>query len=126
MEPTKQTLLIGGLLVDVYSHPGATSSSTDQNPTTDSDIPIHALFFLHGRTESAQYKYVVDIAKVIFDESYSSLGGGERKKDLIIVAFGARDDGGNHGKRLVDQQRNLAWGEDPAKKNDQHAYVAAA
>ncbi|KAG1764184.1 Alpha/Beta hydrolase protein [Suillus placidus] len=117
MEPTKQTLLIGGLLVDVYSHPGATSSSTDQNPTTDSNIPIHALFFLHGRTESAQYKYVVDIVKVIFDESYGSLGGEERKKDLIVVAFDHR----NHGKRLVDQQRNLAWGEDPAKKNDQHA-----
>lgn len=78
MEPTKQTLLIGGVLVDVYSHPTSSPSSID---------PIHALFFLHGRSESAQEKYLVDTVKVIFGESYGSGVGGERKKDLIVVAF---------------------------------------
>ncbi|KAG1847600.1 Alpha/Beta hydrolase protein [Suillus subluteus] len=107
MEPTKQTLLVGGLLVDVYSHPTSSSSSTD---------PIHALFFLHGRFESAQEKHLVDTVKSIFDESYGS-GGGERKKDLIVVAFDHR----NHGTRLMDQKRNFAWSEDPAENNDQHA-----
>ncbi|KAG1847598.1 hypothetical protein F4604DRAFT_1594399 [Suillus subluteus] len=111
MEPTKQTLLVGGLLVDVYSHPTSSPSSTD---------PIHALFFLHGRFGSAQESYVVNIIKAIFDDSYGpGSGGGERKKDLIAVAFDHR----NHGSRLVDQKRNLAWSEDPAKNNDQHAYV---
>jgi pimeloyl-ACP methyl ester carboxylesterase len=105
MELSKQTLFIGGHLVDVYSHP--TSSSTN---------PIHALFFLHGRFDSAQEKYVVDTVKSIFDESYAGVGG-ERKKDLIVIAFDHR----NHGKRLVDQQRNFAWSKDPAKNNDQHA-----
>jgi hypothetical protein len=78
MEVAKQTLLIGGLPVDVYSHPTSSSSSTN---------PIHALFFLHGRFDSAQDKYIADIVKVIFDESYA---GGERKKDLIVVAFVSR------------------------------------
>lgn len=109
MELAKQTLLIGGLLVDVYSHP--TSSST-----SSSTKPIHALFFLHGRFGSAQDKYYVDIVKAIFDECHAGVGG-ERKKDLIVVAFDHR----NHGTRLVDQQRNLAWSKDPAKNNDQHA-----
>ncbi|KAG2105168.1 Alpha/Beta hydrolase protein [Suillus cothurnatus] len=109
MEPTKQTLLIGGLPVDIYSHPTSSSTSTD---------PVHALFLLHGRFGSAQVEYLVNTTKVIFDESYSSESGGEeRKKDLIIVAFDHR----NHGARLVDQKRNLAWSEDPAKNNDQHA-----
>jgi hypothetical protein len=80
MEPTKQTLLVGGLLVDVYSHPTSSTSSTD---------PIHALFFLHGRSESAQEAHLVDTVKVIFNESYGSGSGvsGEMKKDLIVVAF---------------------------------------
>jgi hypothetical protein len=30
----------------------------------------------------------------------------------------------NHGMRLIDQKRNLAWSEDPAENNDQHAYVS--
>ncbi|KAG2105169.1 Alpha/Beta hydrolase protein [Suillus cothurnatus] len=110
MEPTKQTLLVGGLLVDVYSHPTSSTSSTD---------PIHALFFLHGRSESAQEAHLVDTVKVIFNESYGSGSGvsGEMKKDLIVVAFDHR----NHGTRLIDQKRNLAWSEDPAENNDQHA-----
>lgn len=108
MEPTKQTLLIGGLVVDVYSNTTSSPSSTD---------PVHALFFLHGRFGSAQETYVVDTIKVIFGESYESGVGGERKKDLIVVAFDHR----NHGTRLVDPKRNLAWSEDPAKNNDQHA-----
>ncbi|KAG2151240.1 Alpha/Beta hydrolase protein [Suillus bovinus] len=107
MEPTKQTLLIGGLLVDVYSHPTSTSSSTH---------PVHVLFFLHGRFGSTQDQNVVGTVKAIFDKTYGS-GGGERKKDLIVVALDHR----NHGTRLVDQQRNFAWSKDPAKNNDQHA-----
>ncbi|KAG1836211.1 Alpha/Beta hydrolase protein [Suillus subalutaceus] len=107
MEPTKQTLLVGGLLVDVYSHPTSRPSSTD---------PIHALFFLHGRFGSAQESYVVNIIKAIFDESYGpGIGWGERgRKILSPLPL-------NHGSRLVDQKRNLAWSEDPAKNNDQHA-----
>lgn len=79
MELAKQTLSVGGLPVDVYSHPTSSSSSS----------PIHALFFLHGRFGSAQKKYVVDIVKGIFDKSYTGVGG-ERKKDLIVVAFVSR------------------------------------
>ncbi|KAG2046848.1 alpha/beta-hydrolase [Suillus hirtellus] len=107
MEPTKQTLPIGGLLVDVYSHPTSTSSSTH---------PIHVLFFLHGRFGSAQDEYMVNAVKVIFAESYG-LGGGERKKDLIVVTFDHR----NHGTRLVSKQRNFAWSKEPAENNDHHA-----
>ncbi|KAG0700568.1 Alpha/Beta hydrolase protein [Suillus ampliporus] len=105
MDPSKQTLLVGGLVVDVYSHPSAT------DPTT----PIHALFFLHGRYGSAQRPYVIDTIKTIVN--YGSGGASPRKKDLIVVAFDHR----NHGTRLVNKQRNLEWSEDPRKNNDQHA-----
>ncbi|KAG2139331.1 Alpha/Beta hydrolase protein [Suillus clintonianus] len=124
MDPTKQTLLVGGLVVDVYSHP----SSTD--PT----IPVHALVFLHGRFGSSQHADVVTTAKAIFDVNYGSGAGSPRTKDLIIVAFGTDlridvdghgvghgQDHRNHGTRLVNIERNFSWNPDPAKNNDQHA-----
>ncbi|KAG0700567.1 Alpha/Beta hydrolase protein [Suillus ampliporus] len=107
MEPSKQTLLVGGLIVDVYSHPSA----------TDPTIPIHALFFLHGRLGSAQVPYFVNSIKTIFNVNYGSANPSPRKKDLIVVAFDHR----NHGRRLVDNQRNFVWSKDPKKNNDQHA-----
>lgn len=76
MDPSKQTLLVAGLNVDVYSHPSA----------TDPTIPIHALFFLHGRGGSAQHRDVVTTVKTVFDVTYRS-GASPRKKDLIIVSF---------------------------------------
>ncbi|KAG0700573.1 Alpha/Beta hydrolase protein [Suillus ampliporus] len=110
MDPSKQTLIVGGLIVDVYSHPSA----------TDPTIPIHALFFLHGRTGFAQNRDVVTTVKAIFDANYgSAVAASPRTKDLIMVAFDHR----NHGTRLVSEQRNSRWSEDPAKNNDQHAYV---
>ncbi|KAG0700566.1 Alpha/Beta hydrolase protein [Suillus ampliporus] len=107
MDPSKQTLVVGGLLVDVYSNPSA----------TDPTIPIHALFFLHGRLGSAQIPYFVNSIKTIFNVNYGSANPSPRKKDLIVVAFDHR----NHGSRLADQQRNFQWSKDPKENNDQHA-----
>ncbi|KAG0700571.1 hypothetical protein DFH29DRAFT_1054639, partial [Suillus ampliporus] len=104
-EPSKQTFIVSGLIVDIYSHPSA----------TDPTIPIHALFFLgHGRLGSAQIPYFVN---TIFDVKYGSANPSPRKKDLIVVAFDHR----NHGRRLVDKQRKFQWSKDPKKNNDQHA-----
>lgn len=128
MEPSKQTLLVAGLVVDVYSHPSA----------TDPTVPVHALFFLHGRTGSSQGRDVVTTMKAIFDVTYGS-DASPRKKDLIVVSFvshlelsrslpyygyAGHQDHRNHGTRLVDMRRNLGWNEHPEHKNDQHAYVA--
>jgi len=106
MDPSKQTLVVAGLNVDVYSHLSA----------TDPNIPVHALFFLHGRGCSTQHRDVTTTVKAIFDVTYGS-DASPKKKDLIIICFDHR----NHGTRLVDMQRNLGWGEDPVKSNDQHA-----
>ncbi|KAG9311766.1 hypothetical protein JVU11DRAFT_8009 [Chiua virens] len=116
------TFIVGGIPVDVHSHRDA----------VDSTLPVHALFLLHGRTDST--KSVVPIARSILEFNYEP--GTARKKDLIIIAYASilrstcrllasltrRDqDHRNHGKRLVDPQRNQAWHKDPAKNNPQHA-----
>jgi len=106
MDASKQTLVVAGLNVDVYSHPSA----------TDPSIPVHALFFFHGRGGFAQDRDIVTTVKTIFDVTYGS-NASSRKKDLIVISFDHR----NHGTRLVDTKRNLGWGEDPETKNDQHA-----
>ncbi|KAG0700574.1 hypothetical protein DFH29DRAFT_1054643 [Suillus ampliporus] len=108
MDLSKKTLVVGGLVVDVYSHPSV----------TDPNIPIHALFFLHGRYGSTQHRDVVTTVKAIFDVNYKSADGASpRTKDLIIIAFDHR----NHGTRLVNQHHNSRWRENPVKNNDQHA-----
>lgn len=76
MDAFKQTLVVAGLNIDVYSHPSA----------TDPSIPVHALFFLHGRGCSAQHRDVVTTVKTVFDMTYGP-DSPPRKKDLIIIAF---------------------------------------
>lgn len=68
------SLLIGGIPVDVYSHPSCATSS----------LPVHALFVLHGRTQSA--KAVEPIINGILDYNYSSERV-HRTRDLIAIAF---------------------------------------
>ena len=75
MEPTQQTLLVAGLNINVYSHPSA----------TDHTVPVHVLFFLHGRGRSAQGRDVVTIMKSILDATYGS--DASPRRDLIIVSF---------------------------------------
>jgi hypothetical protein len=72
MELAKQTLLVGGHPVDVYSHPTSSSSSS-------STSPIHTLFFLHGRFGSAQEKYVAILLKVL---SMGVMRAGRGRKTL--------------------------------------------
>ncbi|KAF8122677.1 Alpha/Beta hydrolase protein [Boletus edulis] len=96
-------ILVGGIPVDVHSHRDGSNSS----------LPVHALFLLHGRTLSTES--VVPIAKSILEASYAP--GVNRKRDLIIIAYDHR----NHGRRLVDPLRNQGWHKDPAKNNPQHA-----
>lgn len=66
-------IFVGGILVDVHSH----------RDSVDSNLPVHALFLLHGRTLSKAS--VVPIAKSILESSYGL--GVNRKRDLIIIAY---------------------------------------
>lgn len=75
MDASKQTLVVAGLNVDVYSHPSA----------TDPSVSVHALFFFHGRGGFAQDRDIVTTVKAIFDVTYAS--NASRKKDLIIISF---------------------------------------
>ncbi|KAH0834800.1 Alpha/Beta hydrolase protein [Lanmaoa asiatica] len=99
-------IFVGGIPVEVHSH----------RDSVDSDLPVHALFLLHGRTNSTHS--VVHIAKSILEINYGS--GTHRKRDLIIIAY-ANQDHRNHGKRLVDPLRNEGWHKDPARNNPRHA-----
>lgn len=91
MDAFKQSLVVAGLNVDVYSHPSA----------TDPSIPVHALFFLHGRGDSAQHRTVVTTVKTVFDVTYGP-DSPPRKKDLIIVAFVSITSNARNGYVIID------------------------
>ncbi|KAH7882421.1 hypothetical protein F5I97DRAFT_1939454 [Phlebopus sp. FC_14] len=92
-------LVVGGIIVDVYSH------SDGKDPA----CPVNALFLLHGRTSAKED--VETTARAILDLTYGPQGA-DRKRDL---------DHRNHGSRLVDTHRNGGWHKDPAQTNAQHA-----
>ncbi|KAJ8481398.1 hypothetical protein ONZ51_g6024 [Trametes cubensis] len=104
---SKQTLVIAGITVNVFSRPSAV------------DAPVTVLFLLHGRTRSDADSE--PIARGILEEvgrqREESQAQGTQADDLIIVTFDHR----NHGARLVDKLANWHWEEDPAKSNVRHA-----
>ncbi|KAI0654679.1 Alpha/Beta hydrolase protein [Cubamyces menziesii] len=104
---SKQTLVIAGITVNVFSQPSAV------------DSPVTVLFLLHGRTRSDADSE--PIARGILEEvgrqREGSQAQGTQADDLIIVTFDHR----NHGARLVDKLANWHWEEDPAKSNVRHA-----
>ncbi|OSX59075.1 hypothetical protein POSPLADRAFT_1151946 [Postia placenta MAD-698-R-SB12] len=106
MPVSKQTLNVGGIAVHVYSTPSA----------TDASAPVSVLFFLHGRTGSAQdSEWVAESTLGWIDEQRKA--SGKSAEDLLIVTFDQR----NHGARVVDLHSNSGWREQPPAKNDRHA-----
>ncbi|KAF9818795.1 hypothetical protein IEO21_02575 [Rhodonia placenta] len=106
MPVSKQTLNIGGIAVHVYSTPSA----------TDASAPVSVLFFLHGRTGSAQdSEWVAESTLEWIDEQRKA--SGKSAEDLLIVTLDQR----NHGARVVDLHSNSGWREQPPAKNDRHA-----
>ncbi|KAI0827204.1 Alpha/Beta hydrolase protein [Trametes gibbosa] len=105
-EPTRQTLVIAGLTVNVHSQPKATKP----------DTPIVVMFLLHGRNGTAHR--MGGFVQGIFDEVHARRAKhGGQAQDLYIVTLDHR----NHGKRLVDKQANQGWFDDPEQNNDRHA-----
>ncbi|KAI0635458.1 Alpha/Beta hydrolase protein [Trametes polyzona] len=108
-EPTRQSLVIAGLNVNVYSQRNATSP----------DKPVVIMFLLHGRNGTAHR--MLEFVQGIFEEVYthreSCRGRGPEAHDLYIVTFDHR----NHGKRLVDKKANQGWFDDPEQDNPRHA-----
>ncbi|KAG8216433.1 Alpha/Beta hydrolase protein [Butyriboletus roseoflavus] len=66
-------IFVGGILVEVHSH----------RDSANSNLPVHALFLLHGRTQSTNS--VVHVAKSILEINYGP--GTHRKRDLVIIAY---------------------------------------
>ncbi|KAI9450132.1 Alpha/Beta hydrolase protein [Lactarius psammicola] len=99
----KETLNVAGLSTNIY-----TRANLRDKPTSE---PIVVLFFLHGRTESADQ--VDPTARAAFSwAAEKEASSREVPRDFMVVTFDQR----NHGKRMVDQRGNLGWG----KKADQH------
>ncbi|KAJ8520000.1 hypothetical protein ONZ45_g3144 [Pleurotus djamor] len=96
----KRTLLVSGLQVNVYCHPSALSKK----------LPVSALFFLHGRTNSMQK--TEPIIKSLVMQAHSA----STQKDLYVIALDHR----NHGTRLVNNQANLDWKEVAAVRDVSH------
>lgn len=97
------THVVGGLPVNVHAQSRGSGS-----------VSVIVLFLLHGRLESpADYDHVV---QALLDD------GIVYTRDLFVVTFDHR----NHGHRLVSEQANYGWTQDPTdkKNNERHAYVA--
>ncbi|KZT02542.1 alpha/beta-hydrolase [Laetiporus sulphureus 93-53] len=103
--PIKQTIAVGGITVHVYSQPNATNAA----------VPVAVLFFLHGRTGSAQEcEWVAQSTLKWTEEQRKSTG--KQAQDLLIVTLDQR----NHGARIIDVQANSGWREQAPAKNDRH------
>ncbi|KAG6853967.1 hypothetical protein C0991_012114 [Blastosporella zonata] len=112
MSSTKDTLVIAGLGINIYS----------AAPTIVAERKDVVVFFLlHGRYGSAEQ--VDPIARSLIEQTKGKARG------LLVVTFIylaiPLQDQRNHGKRLVDRQGNNAWSTDKtsAKHNERHALV---
>ena len=77
---SKQTLVVAGITVTVYSQPGATRPET----------PVVVIFLLHGRTGSARKmeEFVPGIFEGVTDAYRSRHNSAEgQPQDLCIVTF---------------------------------------
>ncbi|KAK7678524.1 hypothetical protein QCA50_018396 [Cerrena zonata] len=101
MSVSKNTLLIGGLNVNVYSLP-----STFR--------PISVLFLLHGRTRSSADNE--GVAEQLLKEISEKDRASSSNLDLLVVTFDHR----NHGSREVNSLANIGWNEF-GLNNDRHA-----
>ncbi|KAG5723862.1 hypothetical protein E4T56_gene9837 [Termitomyces sp. T112] len=104
MSLTKQTLVIAGLEVNVYSASSTTIAERKE---------VVVLFLLHGRYGRAEE--VDPIARSLIEQTQTST----RARSLLIITFDQR----NHGKRLVERKGNEAWSKDKtsSKHNERHA-----
>ncbi|EJF57019.1 hypothetical protein DICSQDRAFT_140743 [Dichomitus squalens LYAD-421 SS1] len=105
LKPHKETVVVAGLPVNVFSDRGATKPET----------PVAVMFLLHGRTGSAKRMetYVNDF----FEEIRARRSAHKGSQDLIIVTIDQR----NHGARMVDERANMGWFSEPEKNNERHA-----
>ncbi|KAJ3002130.1 hypothetical protein NUW54_g6015 [Trametes sanguinea] len=110
-EPKRQTLVVGGITVNVYA----------QHKATRPDAPVAVMFLLHGRNGSAlkMEEFVYGIFEEVHARRRKAAGGGAEgeARDLYIATFDQR----NHGKRMVDKKANQGWFDDPEQNNDRHA-----
>ncbi|KAG6861243.1 hypothetical protein C0995_002365 [Termitomyces sp. Mi166 len=105
MSLAKETLVIAGLEVNVYS-----VSSTIIPERKE----VVVLFLLHGRYGSAEE--VDPIARSLIEQTQAKKS---KTRSLLVITFDQR----NHGKRLVERKNNDAWSKDKtsSKHNERHA-----
>ncbi|KAH9057891.1 Alpha/Beta hydrolase protein [Lactarius vividus] len=77
---------------------------------------VIVLFFLHGRTKSADH--IDPIARAAFSwAAEKEASSREAPRDFMVVTFDQR----NHGKRMVDQRGNLGWGKNANQRDERRA-----
>ncbi|KAH8994813.1 Alpha/Beta hydrolase protein [Lactarius akahatsu] len=104
----KETLNVSGLSTNVYTRANLRDKRSSE--------PVVVLFFLHGRTESADL--VDPTARAAFPwAAEKEATSREASRDFIVVTFDQR----NHGKRTVDQRGNLGWSKKADRHNERHA-----
>nr|VWO99637.1 Phosphate import ATP-binding protein PstB (EC (ABC phosphate transporter) (Phosphate-transporting ATPase) [Ganoderma boninense] len=112
----KETIVVAGLPVNVFSDPGSGGrAEVDANASAG----VVVMFLLHGRTGSARRMetYVTDIFAEIRARRGADAGAQLQAQELLIVTIDQR----NHGKRMVDERANMGWSTDPDKNNERHA-----
>ncbi|KAH9011894.1 Alpha/Beta hydrolase protein [Lactarius pseudohatsudake] len=104
----KETLNVAGLSTNVYTRANLRDKRTSE--------PVVVLFFLHGRTESADY--IDPIARAAFSwAAEKEASSREAPRDFIVVTFDQR----NHGKRMVHQRGNPGWGKNADRHDERRA-----
>ncbi|KAI9428741.1 Alpha/Beta hydrolase protein [Lactarius indigo] len=104
----KETLNIAGLSTNVYTRANLRDKRTSE--------PVVVLFFLHGRTESADH--IDPTARAAFSwAAEKEASSREAPRDFIVITFDQR----NHGKRTVDQRANLRWDKKTDQYKERHA-----
>ncbi|KAI9440092.1 Alpha/Beta hydrolase protein [Lactarius indigo] len=104
----KEILNVAGLSTNVYTRINLRDKRTSE--------PVVVLFFLHGRTESADQ--ADPTARAIFSwAAEKEATSRETSRDFIVVTFDQR----NHGKRTVDKRGNLGWSKKADQHNERHA-----
>ncbi|KAH9178340.1 Alpha/Beta hydrolase protein [Lactarius sanguifluus] len=104
----KETLNVAGLSTNVYVRANLCDKRTSE--------PVVVLFFLHGRTDSADQ--IDPIARAAFSwAAEKEASSSEAPRDFIVVTFDQR----NHGKRVIDQRGNLGWSKNADQHNERQA-----
>ncbi|KAH8548238.1 Alpha/Beta hydrolase protein [Umbelopsis sp. PMI_123] len=99
-------LVVGGIKLNIFG--------LEQYNTKQENCPVSVVFSLHGRLQNSETMNEINEALSALNSKPSR--DAASRTHLLVVSF----DHANHGSRLVDNSKNLAW-KDTEYDNETHA-----